>query len=162
MKGVVANRSMGWWKASLEGSAVGLLLSLLSIWLLGVPPETLLAGYALLLLLFSAYLTSYPREGALLGLFAVIGESVIDFVYFVSVKGLLAPLLPYAVGSILFFGRIPFFPLFGAIGGYLGREYFTDKSELRMRGRNRGPASRKRVVKEARKRKQEKEKKERY
>jgi hypothetical protein len=134
---------MSWWKASLEGSAVGVLLSLLSIWLLGIPAETLLAAYALLLLLFSGYLTSYPREGALLGLFAVIGESVIDFIYFVSVKGLLVSLLPYGVGFILFVGRIPFFPLFGAIGAYLGREYFADKTELRLRARKRRPATRK-------------------
>jgi hypothetical protein len=151
MKGVVVTRSMSWKKASVEGSALGVPLSLLSIWLLGVPAETVLAAYALLLLLLSAYLTSYPREGALLGLFAVIGESVTDFVYFVSVQGLQVLLVPYAVGLTLFVGRIPLFPFLGAAGGYLGREYFADKTERRMRARNRRLSSQKkrRMVKEA-------------
>jgi hypothetical protein len=128
-----------YWEVSIEGCAVGVPLSLLSIWLLGIPAETILAAYALLLLLFSAYLTSSPRGGALLGLFAVIGESVIDFAYLVSVQGVAVSLVPYAVGFVLFAGRIPVFPLLGAIGGYLGEQYFTEdrKPKLRVRKKRR-------------------------
>jgi len=132
------------WKASIEGCALGVLLSLLSIWLLGIPAETLLGAYALLLLLLSAYLTSSPRAGALLGLFTVIGESVIDFYYFVSVHGVqLLPLVPYAVGFVLFVGRIPVFPLWGAIGGYLGHRYFAEDAKPRLRARTPRQAVRK-------------------
>ena len=138
---------MGWKKASLEGSALGVLLSLLSIWL-PIPAEMLLAAYALLLLLLSAYLASSPREGALLGLFAVVSEFVIDFVYWVFVQGLQVLLVPYAVGFILFAGRIPVFPLMGAIGGYLGQQYFAENTKPRLRPRNPRYVSRKRVGKE--------------
>jgi asparagine N-glycosylation enzyme membrane subunit Stt3 len=133
---------MSWKKASLEGSALGVLLSLLSIWLLGIPAQTVLGAYALLLLLLSAYLTSSPRAGALVGLFAVIGESVTDFAYFVLTQNAQVSLVPYAVGFILFAGRIPVFPLFGAMGGYLGREYFAEDIKPRLRT-NRGHPSRK-------------------
>jgi hypothetical protein len=131
---------MSWKRASVEGSALGVLLSLLSIVLLGISDVTLLGGYALLLLLLSASLTSSPRAGALLGLFAVIGESVTDFVYFLSGYGAQLSLVPYAVGFILFVGRIPVFPLLGAIGGYLGQQYFAekDKKPRMKRERNRG------------------------
>ena len=143
IKGAVAACSMSWKKASLEGSALGVLLSLLSIWLLGIPAETVLGAYALLLLLLSAYLTSSPRAGALVGLFAVIGESVIDFAFFVFAQNAQVSLVPYAVGFILFAGRIPVFPLFGAMGGYLGREYFAEDTKPRLRARNRVHPSRK-------------------
>jgi uncharacterized membrane protein YgaE (UPF0421/DUF939 family) len=42
---------MSWKKASIEGSALGVLLSLLSVMLLGIPDVTLLGAYALVLLL---------------------------------------------------------------------------------------------------------------
>jgi hypothetical protein len=134
---------MTWWKALVEGCALGVLLSLLSVWLLGVPAEILLVAYGLLMLLLSAYLTSSPRAGALLGAFAVIGESMIDFVYFVSVQGLMVPLVPYAAGFVLFLGRIPVFPLLGAIGGYLGEQYFAEETKQRFRASNRRSALRK-------------------
>lgn len=119
---------------SIEGSVLGVIFSLLAIALMGVPDETLLFAYALLLLLFSAYLTSSPRMGALFGLFAIIGESVMDFVYFVFVSGLQVSLVPYAAGLFLFLGRIPIFLILGALGGYLGREYFAEK--LRVKGKS--------------------------
>jgi hypothetical protein len=134
---------MSWKKTSVEGCALGVVLSLLSIWLLGTPAETLLVAYALLLLLLSAYLTSSPRAGALLGLSAVIGESIIDFVYFISVQGLMVPFVPYAVGFTLFVGRIPVFPLLGATGGYLGQQYFAEETKPRFRASNRRHALRK-------------------
>jgi hypothetical protein len=129
---------MSWGKASIEGCALGVLLSLLSIWLLGIPAETLLGAYGLLLLLLSAYLASSPGAGALVGVFAVIGESVTDFAYFVFFQNAMASLVPYAVGFVLFIGRIPIFPLLGAFGGYLGREYFAEDTKRRLRARNRG------------------------
>jgi hypothetical protein len=128
---------MGWKKASLEGSALGVLLSLLSMWLLGMPAGILLVAYALLLLLFSAYLTSSARDGALLGLFAVIGELAIDFIYSILVAGVLMPLVPYAVGLTLFYGRIAVFPLMGCMGGYLGQRYFAEKTKRRLRAKKR-------------------------
>jgi hypothetical protein len=128
---------MSWKKESLEGSVLGVLLSLLSVWLLGVPAEILLGGYALLLLLFSAYLTSSSREGMLLGLFAVIGEAVMDLIYWVSVERLMVSLVPYAVGFTLFVGRIGFFPIMGAIGGYLGQQYFAERTKPRLRAKKR-------------------------
>jgi hypothetical protein len=134
---------MCWKRVLAEGCALGVVLSLLSVWLLGITAETLLVAYALLLLLLSAYLTSWPRAGALLGLFAVIGESVMDFVYFIFVQGLAVPLVPYAVGFVLFVGRIPVFPLLGAVGGYLGQQYFAEDTRPRLRASNRRYALRK-------------------
>jgi hypothetical protein len=139
------------WKASIEGCALGVLLSLLSIWLLGIPAETLLGAYGLLLLLLSAYLTSSPRAGALVGLFAVIGESVTDFTYFVFFQNTMASLVPYAAGFILFAGRIPVFPLLGAIGGYMGHQYFAEEAKPRLRARTPRQASRKSEERKGRK-----------
>jgi hypothetical protein len=133
---------MSWRKASIAGSALGAVLSLLSILLLDIPEVTLLGAYALFLLLVSASLTSSPRAGALFGLFAVIGESVTDCAYFLS-YGTQVLLVPYAVGFILFAGRIPVFPLAGVIGGYLGREYVAEKTRPTLRARNRAYVSRK-------------------
>jgi CHASE2 domain-containing sensor protein len=96
-----------------------------------------LGAYALLLLLFSAYLASSPREGTLLGLFAVIGELAMDFIYSILVAGVMIPLVPYAVGLTLFFGRIAVFPFMGSIGGYLGQQYFAEKTKRRLRVKKR-------------------------
>ena len=126
---------MDWKKVSLEGFILGVLLSLLSTWLLGVPADTLLGAYALLVFLFSAYLTSSLSEGGLLGLFAVIGEVVTDFIYSVFVARVLVSLVPYAVGLTLFIGRIGVFPLMGAMGGYLGQQYFAEKKKPRLRAK---------------------------
>jgi hypothetical protein len=41
---MVAVRSVGWKKVSLEGSALSVLLSILSIWLLGMSAEMLLGA----------------------------------------------------------------------------------------------------------------------
>jgi hypothetical protein len=133
---------MSWRKASIAGSALGVLLSLLSILLLGIPEVMLLGAYVLLLLLLSSSLSSSPRAGALFGLFAVIGESVTDFAYFL-LYGLQLLIVPYAVGVILFLGRVPLFPLVGALGGYLGREYVAEKTKPSSRPRKRAYASQK-------------------
>lgn len=151
---------MDWIKTSIEGSAIGVLLSVLSIVLLNISALTLLGAYALLLLLLSMYLTSSPRAGALLGLFAVIGESVTDLAYFVLAQGLPASLVPYAAGLILFVGRIPVFPLLGAIGGHLGREYFADSARPRSQVRNRRYMSRRVEKQREKERKKDVEKKE--
>jgi hypothetical protein len=129
-------------KASIVGCAVGALLSLLSILLLEVSDVTLLGAYALLMLLLSAALTSSERAGAYFGLFAFIGECVTDFAYFLM-GGVQMLLVPYAVGLILFVGRIPVFPLLGAIGGYFGRQYFTGKTKPRSRAADRKVAAQK-------------------
>jgi hypothetical protein len=133
---------MAWKKVSLEGSVLGVLLSLLSMWLLGMPAEMLLGAYALILLLLSAYLTSSTREGALFGVFVVVGELVMDFIYSISVMGVQVLLVPYAVGLALFVGRIPVFPLMGAIGGYLGQRYFAEKTRPRPRAKRSGKEKR--------------------
>jgi len=139
---------MSWKKVPLEGSLLGVLLSLLSVWLLGVPAEILLGGYALLLLLFSAYLTSSPGEGLLLGLFAVIGELVMDLIYWVSLKSLMVSLVPYAPGLTLFLGRIPVFPFMGLVGGYLGQKYFTENTKRRLQEKKRARKERERRPRE--------------
>ena len=115
-------------KVWIEGCALGVLLSLLSVVLLDISDVMLLGAFTLILLLVSAALTSSERDGAFFGLFAVIGESVTDLIYFVFGYGLQALIVPYAVGFVLFVGRIPVFPLVGAIGGYLGRQYFAEKT----------------------------------
>ena len=143
MEGVVVACTMNSKKVWIEGCALGVLLSLLSVVLLDISDVTLLGAYTLVLLLVSASLTSSQRDGAFFGLFAVIGESVTDFIYFVFGYGLQALLVPYAVGFILFVGRIPVFPLVGAIGGYLGRQYFAEKSKPRFRATDQTLAPRK-------------------
>jgi hypothetical protein len=120
-------------RAVLGGSAVGVLLSLLSMMLLNIPDATMLTACGLLVLLFSAYVTSSARAGALFGLFVIISGSVVEFAYLVFVSGVVVSLVPYAVGFVLFVGRIPVFLLLGAIGGYLGQEYFADKGKPRAR-----------------------------
>lgn len=130
-------------KVWIEGCALGILLSVLSVVLLDVSDVILLGAYTLVLLLVSASLTSSQRDGAFFGLFAVIGESVTDFTYFIFGYGAQALLVPYAVGFILFVGRIPVFPLVGAIGGYLGRQYLAEKTKPGLRAKSRAHTSRK-------------------
>ena len=129
--------SMNSKKAWIEGCALGVLLSLLSIVLLDISDMMLLGAFTLLSC--SSQQLSHPRQrdGALFGLFAVIGESVTDFIYFIFGYGLEASIVPYAVGFVLFVGRIPVFPLVGAIGGYLGRQYFAEKTKPRLRATDR-------------------------
>lgn len=135
-------------KSIMEGLALGVLLSLLSIFLLSVPDMMLLGAFSLILVFISAWLTSSPRAGAIFGLFALIGESVTDFAYFLLGQGMQVSLVPYAVGFILFVGRIPMFPSLGYLGGYLGEQYFADekpriKREKNRENRLRGHVSRK-------------------
>jgi hypothetical protein len=137
-------------KVWIEGCALGVLLSLLSVVLLDISDVTLLGAYTLVLLLVSASLTSSQRDGAFFGLFAVIAESVTDFVYYLFGYGVQASLVPYAVGFILFVGRIPLFPLMGAIGGYLGQRYFAEKTKPRARAPGRAFVGRKTKGKEGR------------
>ena len=143
MEGVLVARFMNSRKTWIEGCALGVLLSLLSVVLLDISDVTLLGAFTLILLLVSAALTSSERVGAFFGLFAVIGESATDFIYFVFGYGLAAPIVPYAVGFALFVGKIPLFPLMGAIGGYLGRQYFAEKSKPRLRATDQTLAPRK-------------------
>ena len=150
MEGVVVARTMNSKKVWIEGCALGVLLSLLSVVLLNISDVTLLGAYTLVLLLVSASLTSSQRDGAFFGLFAVIGESVTDFIYFIFGYGVQALLVPYAVGFILFVGRIPVFPLVGAIGGYLGQRYFAEKTKPRVRPADRASPGRKTKVREKR------------
>lgn len=132
------NSKLAW----IEGCALGILLSVLSIVLLDISDAILLGAFALVLLLVSASLASSQRDGAFFGLFAVIGESVTDFICFVFGYGLQASLVPYAAGFVLFVGKIPVFPLVGAIGGYLGRQYIAEKGKPLLRARSRAHASR--------------------
>jgi hypothetical protein len=145
-------------KVWIEGCALGVLLSLLSVVLLDISDVALLGAYTLVLLLVSASLTSSQRDGVFFGLFAVIGESVMDFIYFVFGFGVQALLVPYAVGFNLFVVRIPVFPLAGAIGGYLGQRYFAEKTKPRVRAPDRTLVPRKRKAES--KKEQEKGKKE--
>jgi hypothetical protein len=120
-------------KVWIEGCALGVLLSLLSVALLSVSDTTLFVAYTLVVLLVSASLTSSQRNGAFFGLFAMIAESVTDFIYYVLGSGVHPLLVPYAVGIVLFVSRIPVFPLAGAIGGYVGERYFAEKTKPRAR-----------------------------
>jgi len=122
-------------KVWVEGCVLGVVLSFLSLVLMDISDVMLLGAFTFLLLLASAALTSSERNGAFFGLFTVIGESVTDLIYFILGYGLEASIVPYAVGLVLFVGRIPVFPLVGAVGGYLGRRYFAEKSKQRMRAK---------------------------
>jgi hypothetical protein len=138
----------------IEGCALGVLLSLLSVVLLNISDVTLLGAYALIVLLVSASRTSSERAGLFFGLFVVIGESATDFIYFLY-GGLQPLLIPYAVGFVLFVGRIPVFLLLAAIGGYLGRQYFPEKTRLRSRPPDRTQAARKSKVSKENKKKED-------
>jgi hypothetical protein len=105
-------------------------------------------------LLVSTSRTSSERGGLFFGLFVVIGESLTDFIYFLY-GGLELSLIPYAVGFVLFVGRIPVFPLMAAIGGYLGRQYFPEKTRPRSRLPDRTQAPRKSKVRNENKKKED-------
>jgi len=124
--------------ALIEGLAVGVLISILDLVVLREVSDqlVLLCGYAVVVLLVSASLTSSAKAGFLLAVFTVIGATVIGLIYY----GGDLLLAPYAVGFYLFVGRIPLFPIAGALGGYLGKRYFTKEAE----GKGKREKSRKR------------------
>jgi hypothetical protein len=129
-------------KVVLAGLVVGVLLSFVGLVLLQVPDQVLLCGFAIVLILASASLTSSARIGLVFAVFALVSENVVDLIYFVLAYGADLSVLPYALGFILFVGRIPLFPLAGALGGYLGQEYFTQHvkgKSLREKSRKRQP-----------------------
>jgi hypothetical protein len=119
------------------GVALGAILWLVGLVLLGtdVSDQLLLAAFTVVVFLVSASLATSAQRGLVLGVFAMIAQTLIDVVYFVSVYGADLGLVPYAAGLALFVGRIPLFPLAGAFGGYLGQEYFSEKSR-KSAGRN--------------------------
>jgi hypothetical protein len=122
---------------SVVGVALGAILSLVGLVLLGtdVSDQLLLGAFTVVVFLVSASLATSAKRGLVLGVFAMIAQTVIDVIYFVSVYGADLGLVPYAAGFALFVGRIPLFPLAGAFGGYLGQEYFSEKSG-KSAGRN--------------------------
>jgi hypothetical protein len=131
-------------KVALAGLVVGVLLSFISAPRpdspLQVPEQILLGGFAIVLTLASASLTSSARAGLMFALLALLGENVTDLVLFVFWYGADISLLPYAWGFIFFVGRILLFPLAGTLGGYLGQEYFTQHAKgksLREKSRKR-------------------------
>jgi hypothetical protein len=145
MRGLVVTGYMNSKRVWIEGCALGVLLSLLSVVLLSISDATLLGAYAFIVLLVSTSRSSSERDGLFLGLFVVIGESATDLIYFLY-GGLQPLLVPYAVGFVLFVGRIPVFPLVAAIGGYLGRQYFAERTKPRSRPTDRRQAPRKSKV----------------
>ena len=122
----------------IEGLVVGILISILDLVVLREVSDQLLllCGYAVVVLLVSASLTSSAKAGFLLAFFTVIAATVVEFAYY----GADLLLVPYAVGFYLFVGRIPLFPIAGALGGYLGKRYFTREAE----GKGKREKSRKR------------------
>jgi len=133
----MALRSADYITSSVIGFAVGAVLSLVGLVLLGtdISDQMLLSAYTIVVFLVSASLTASAKRGLVLGVFAVIAQAVIDVIYFVSVYSADLQLVPYAAGFALFIGRIPLFPLAGAFGGYLGQEYFSEKPR-KSEGRN--------------------------
>ena len=133
----MAPRSADYMTSPVVGFALGAILSLVSLALLGtdVSDQMLLGAFTVVVFLVSASLTTSAKRGLVLGVFAVIAQAVIDVIYFVSVYAADLQLVPYAAGFALFVGRIPLFPLAGALGGYLGQEYFSEKSG-KSAGRN--------------------------
>jgi len=118
---------------SAAGLAVGPPLALIGLLVIpDVSDQLLLAAYAIALMLIAAAVTLSTRAGLLLAVLTIITETLTELAYFVSVYGMDISLLPYAVGFVLFVGRIPLFPLAGAFGGYLGREFFAEESKRKM------------------------------
>jgi len=118
---------------STAGLAVGPLFALIGLLVIpDVSDQLLLAGYAIALMLIAAAVTLSTRAGLLLAVLTIITETLTELAYFVSVYGIDISLLPYAVGFVLFVGRIALFPLAGAFGGYLGREFFAEESKGKM------------------------------
>jgi hypothetical protein len=118
------------WSQLIEGVALGILLALLYFTLLtDVPVTTVLGGYVIIVFFVSSALASSPTSGLILALSVLIGEIPTEFFYLCSTYGAVdVSILPYAVGIILFVARIPLFPVAGAFGGYVGREYFAEKA----------------------------------
>jgi hypothetical protein len=120
--------------AATAGLTVGVLLSVFALLLLPELSETIVLGaYAIVVFLVSASLTSSPKGGVVLGLFTVLGQTIAELVYFISVYAASVTILPFAVGLTLFVGRIVLFPLTGSLGGYLGQEYFSEKPKRESR-----------------------------
>ena len=127
-------------RVAVAGLVAGVLLTFTGVMLPRVSDVILLCGFAIVLVLASSSLASSARAGFIFALFALLGENVADFVYFVFAYGADISLLPYALGFILFVGRIPLFPLAGALGGYLGQEFFAEPGKrkgLREKSRKR-------------------------
>jgi hypothetical protein len=122
-----------------EGVTLGVLFALMGLILLPeVPDQTLLGGYVIIIFLVTVALTTSPISGFTLGVSAVIGEVLAESVYLSIAYGVDIMVLPYAAGLSLFVARIPLFPLAGAFGGYLGREYFAEpKTRLHPAGARR-------------------------
>ena len=133
----MAPRSAGYVTSPIVGFAVGGILSFVGLSLLGtdISDQVLLSAYTIVIFLVSASLATSAKRGLVLGVFAVIAQAVIEVIYFVSVYAADLQLVPYAAGFALFVGRIPLFPLAGAFGGYLGQQYFPEKSG-KSAGRN--------------------------
>jgi hypothetical protein len=113
----------------MAGFSVGVMLGLVAILPAAeVSEQMLLAAYGVVVILISAALASTWKAGFMFGLFAIAGESVAESLYFVLALGTDLLLVPFAAGFAFFLGRIPVFLLAGAVGGYLGGEYFADKS----------------------------------
>jgi hypothetical protein len=127
------------WSQIIEGVALGIVLALVYLELLTVVPEmTVLAGYVLVVFFVSSSLASSPTSGLILALSVLVGEIPTEFFYLrSSYGGLDLSILPYAVGIILFVLRIPLFPIAGAFGGYVGREYFAEPKTRSVRTRRR-------------------------
>jgi hypothetical protein len=124
----MTSRSIGW----IVGLALGCVFALVGLVVVPeVSDQMLLGAYAIILIFVSAALASSARAGLVLAVFTILSETLIEMAYFVSVYGAHISLVPYAVGFILFVGRILLFPLAGAFGGYLGQEYFGETSKRR-------------------------------
>lgn len=119
---------MGW----IAGLALGCLFALVGLVVVPeVSDQMLLGAYAIVLMFVCAALVSSARAGLVLAALTILSETLTEVAYFVYVYGAHISLVPYAVGFILFVGRIPLFPLTGAFGGYLGQEYFGETSKRR-------------------------------
>jgi hypothetical protein len=106
----------------MAGLILGPLLALLAVWLAPeISDQILLIAYAVVVLLVSASLTSTAKEGLLLAALTVVGETLVELLYFVSVYGVDVSIVPWAAGFSLFVGRIVLFPVAGVLGGYMGR-----------------------------------------
>jgi len=126
------------------GLTLGVLLALVG---LGIAPETpelaLFGAYALVVLFVAASTVSSARAGAIVGALTIVGEVAVELAYFVSVYHVDISLVPYAAGLTLSLGRIPAYPLMGALGGYIGGEYFGRQSKIGQASRTSRTSKRK-------------------
>jgi hypothetical protein len=127
------------WSQIIEGVALGILLALLGLTLLtDVPEVTVLGGYVIIVFFVSSSLASSPTSGLILALSVLMAEIPTEYFYLSSTYTVMdVSILPYAVGMILFVARIPLFPVAGAFGGYVGREYFAEPKPRSVRTRRR-------------------------